>query len=346
MKGLTLTAALEVAVLFASVPWTVQAQQFPPAKCDSAIDYSWAFNSKNQSPCDVASYLGGVCNAGNFEIPALNLSQQYLGPTVATQNPCRCSTAFYSVLSACAACQGRTYLKWSAYNGNCSSVHTGFSEGIPAGTAVPSWAYIDITPSDGFDPTQARAAANGPESTGTPKPSQTNTPSAIASPTQSSSSDSSDSGGSKSNAGAIAGGVVGGIAGLAIVAGLVFWFLRRRRARPRGITDIDAPFAVNTGNLPPTSPDPTRVGSPFSLDTQTAPKPVLYNPADPRTFPDSRGYQTPQPRTPGWQDSTYPVSQHYRSQSYESDINQTSAQSIHSSPGHRRNYSGAAEVQF
>ncbi|KAJ8078917.1 hypothetical protein PM082_013201 [Marasmius tenuissimus] len=317
------------------------AQQFPPAKCDPAQGFDWAFNSKNQSPCDVGAYLGGVCNGGDFTLPALNVSQSYLGPTVATANNCRCNSVFYSLLSACAACQGRSYLKWSVYQTNCSNVYNSeFPNDIPAGTAVPGWAYIDISPSDGFDATRAQASASAPESTGTPKPTQPNTPSALVSPT----SQPEESSSSKSNAGAIAGGVVGGIAGLAIIALLLFWFMRRRKARPRVVSDIDAPFDVNTGNLP-TSPDPTRVGSPFSANTQAIPKPRLYDPSDPSTFPDAMGYQS-RPQTPVWRESTYPASQHYRSQSGESDSIHRGNESIYSAPTHRRNFSGAAEVQI
>lgn len=49
-------------------------------------------------------------------------------------------------------------------------------------------------------------------------------------------SGSSDEHSSSSNTGAIAGGVVGGVVGLALIAGLV-WFLMRRKRKQRGRLD-------------------------------------------------------------------------------------------------------------
>ncbi|KAF9265501.1 hypothetical protein L218DRAFT_142546 [Marasmius fiardii PR-910] len=339
MRTLGLSAALLVAIVSPSG----RAQEFPPAKCDPATGFDWAFNSKNQSPCDVASYLGGACNNGEFSIPALNASQSYLGPTLLTANPCRCNTVFYSLLSACAACQGRIYQRWSLYDGNCSTVYTNFPGDIPSGTAVPSWAYLDISSSDTFEPDRAKALANGPESTGTPKPTGSNTPPPLVSPTAAS----SDSGGSNnsSNAGAIAGGVVGGVAGVAIIAVFAFWFLRRRRGRSR----VDPSFDINTGYLPEpytsaTSPEPsTRIASPYSTVSGSQ---KLYDPSDPSTFPNAVGMQThPQPFT-SWQSQAQPsIYQHHRSQSAESSSIQPGNASIYSTPsGHNRNYSGTAEI--
>ncbi|KAG7092591.1 hypothetical protein E1B28_008934 [Marasmius oreades] len=335
MRTLGLNSVLLlVAIAFPSV---ISQAQPPPAKCDPATGFDWAFNSKGQSPCDVASYLASVCNAGQFEVPAINATQTYLGPTLQTANPCRCNTVFYSLLSACAACQNRnySYLKWSLWSTNCSSVHTNFPEDIPSGTAVPSWAYIDITSSDAFDPIRAKSSANGAESTGTPKPTASNIPSALQSPTAT--SQPSGSGGS-SNAGAIAGGVVGGVAGLAIIAALAFWLFRRRRSRQ----NVDPSFDINTGHLPSSSgSEPaTRIGSPYSLVSAPAAKLRLYDPSDPTTFPNAMGTQ-PHAPTSTWQ--TQPVSQHYRSQSGESSIHPGNA-SVYSMQSHNRNYSGTAEI--
>ncbi len=46
-----------------------------------------------------------------FNLQPLLPGYVYLGPTVANANSCRCSSVYYSLLSACAYCQGRNYLR-------------------------------------------------------------------------------------------------------------------------------------------------------------------------------------------------------------------------------------------
>ncbi|SJL00489.1 uncharacterized protein ARMOST_03802 [Armillaria ostoyae] len=94
-------------------PWHTWAVLFPlvqlvplvvsqasPVICNASIDSKWSFNSLNQSPCTVAAYLGGVCNSGNFTVTSLSDGQQYGGPTLEQANGCRCSSVFYSLVSA------------------------------------------------------------------------------------------------------------------------------------------------------------------------------------------------------------------------------------------------------
>lgn len=50
----------------------------------------------------------------------------------------------------------------------------------------------------------------------------------------------------KSNIGAIAGGLVGGVAGLAIIAGLAFWLLRRKNAVSKHASARPPTMAENT----------------------------------------------------------------------------------------------------
>ena len=52
-------------------------------------------------------------NAQNIEFnlePLPSSDYEYIGPTVDNVNSCRCSSVYYSLLSACAYCQGRNYL--------------------------------------------------------------------------------------------------------------------------------------------------------------------------------------------------------------------------------------------
>lgn len=85
-----------------------------------------SFNSIQQSPCEVAADLAGICTHGElrhdsftrllsrpmvhtnlgFNIPPLvSPNAFYLGPTAGASTDCVCSTVYYSLLSACALCQ-------------------------------------------------------------------------------------------------------------------------------------------------------------------------------------------------------------------------------------------------
>ncbi|KAF8201562.1 hypothetical protein BJ912DRAFT_506116 [Pholiota molesta] len=107
--------------------------------------YNWTSNAENQTPCSVASSLLAVCNGGPFPVAALPDNTHYLGPTLQNANPCQCNTVTYSLMSACGACQGRTYLSWSVWSANCAMVYTDtYPEPIPSGVSVPGWAYLDV----------------------------------------------------------------------------------------------------------------------------------------------------------------------------------------------------------
>ncbi|KAK0503360.1 hypothetical protein EDD18DRAFT_629951 [Armillaria luteobubalina] len=192
-------------------------------------DFHWTFNSASQSPCDVASSLLGVCNGGSYSLQSLPDMTHYLGPSVDAANPCQCSTVSYSLISACGACQNRTYAQWSQWRVNCASVDIGgFPEPIPNGTHVPGWAYLDVKTEDTFDINQAKQDANATESTFVPQPtsttaisSTTSTPSAT--PTQESQSNHSN---------VVGGSVAGGVFGLMAVVGIIgIWTYRRRERR-------------------------------------------------------------------------------------------------------------------
>ncbi|KAG8956514.1 hypothetical protein FRC00_004825, partial [Tulasnella sp. 408] len=112
-------------------------------------------------------------------------------------------------------------------------------------------------------------------------------------------------GSSKSNAGPIAGGVVGGTIAL-LGIGAVAWLLMRRRRNDAPVPSLipynppgggqmgeanTYPTAVDYGTSYPTS-SPTR----FSGSRGTPQTPKLYDPEDPSTFPktpSSFGYQSP-----------------------------------------------------
>lgn len=224
--------------------------------------FNWMDNSKGQSPCFVAAYLESVCNNGQYTVPALLPDESYVGPDADQATPCDCSAVTYSLIAACAICQNssNTYIAWSLWSFNCTTAYTtGFPQNIPSGTAVPNWAYLDVTTSDNFNVTLAQSVGDAPESTAAQvKPTSSATlTSGTSSPTPTSSK--------SSDVATIAGGVVGGVVGLAAIVALGTWFLLRRRR---------------------TSMFPARPVSQYSSST-VDPMRRLYDPSDPSTFPSN-----------------------------------------------------------
>ncbi|RXW22324.1 hypothetical protein EST38_g3514 [Candolleomyces aberdarensis] len=249
------------------------------ATCSAEL---WTLNSKNQSPCLVGSALAGVCVGGDFTLSALEEGFIYRGPSVAVANACRCSSVYYSMLSACAACQGRNFIRWSQYATNCSTTYlTIYPQPIPATVAVPHWAYLDVAIDDTFNITRAQSAG-GVESTLVPTAASTTSPGATGGVSGPGAPQSSSSSGG-SNAGAIAGGVVGGIVFLALVGLGVFFFLRRRKARqvPASAAYTAAPYNN------PSSPPPMSSYGDGTSTYAAIPTPKPYDPQDPSTFPNS-----------------------------------------------------------
>jgi len=271
---------LSLLAIAAKVFVGVSAQATSNATC--LPEYNWMSNSKGQNPCLVASYLQSACNNGDWSVVDLPPDTHYTGPTLDEVNSCQCSTVTYSMISACGICQNRTAEGWDAWSFNCTSeiYPEVFLDNIPSGTAVPAWAYLNVTAENVFNPSEAEAEAetNPPESTGTSAP----TASASSSPIGPPSSGSNKS----SNAGAIAGGIVGGLVGLGLVAGAIAIFLVRRR---RAYRAPSASFGIyGNGANPIRSPPPMsqEYRHPVYGDgVQTSLK--LYNPSDPSTHPSS-----------------------------------------------------------
>ncbi|KAF8204006.1 hypothetical protein BJ912DRAFT_1137911 [Pholiota molesta] len=304
--------------------------------------FNWTFNSLNQSPCTIASALGEACTGVDFPIPPLDATENYLGPIPTAANQCRCSSVFYDVLSACAVCQGAIISTWNFYAQNCTTVLlTVFPLPIPSGFPVPHYAYLDPTANgmDTFNPALAEADT-GPESTALPQPtSATNT----AVPTSSTGSNGSTATGQKSkkksNAGAIAGGVVGGIAALAIIAGLAAWLVSRSRRQQRS-----PPIAFDEKLM-------VSDGSPNEAATlANTPAPKLYDPNDPSTFPGNNGSfgtsmysSVPSPAAnSGYFPSNQPISTHNTGHTGYAAVPNVLPVSTHSTG--QGGYTGMAEV--
>ncbi|KAJ3991785.1 hypothetical protein F5050DRAFT_1792536 [Lentinula boryana] len=263
--------------------------QIVAPSCNASLDFQWSFNTLDQSPCVVASYLGQACDV-QYSIPSINSSDHYGGPDLGAQaNACQCSSVLYILLSACGACQGGSFITWSAYIQNCTTIYpTIFPEDIPSGTKVPRWAYQNVTAEDDFNPTEAQAVGDAPESTGTAPPTGSTS---VSTPTVTSSALNQ---GKKTNAGAIAGGVVGGVVVLLLAVAALLYLRRRQRHRKKraaaenDIDDEPRPYPVGPVSMS-TLPDTIDTGTGFhaSIPTMSMPSAAmkLYNPSDPSTFP-------------------------------------------------------------
>jgi hypothetical protein len=257
-----------LSIVLAVAAWVNAQTSVPPPPTPTGIPtcmsgFQWAFNSLNQSPCQIASFLGSACLVAgtNFPIPSLSSLQFYSGPQIGHTTDCQCSSVYYSVLSACALCQGASESPWTAYNKNCTTPFlTVFPTAIPSGVKVPHYAYLDVSAGSGqFNATLAQNAG-GIESTAVPQPTTSTAPPVAK--------------GKKSHAGAIAGGVVGGIVGLLLVAFSVYWLLRSRNRRPAPGPILDEPLSEN--------------------NTMTNPygAPKLYDPNDPTSYPQTMAQLT------------------------------------------------------
>lgn len=189
--------------------------------------------------------LKGCCacfTTPEYDVSALLPNQHYIGPTAAIANQCQCSTVMYSMMGGCSACQNATIISWASWSAACTSVFVDiFPQDIPAGTAVPGWAFDNVTAIGTFDPQAALAETSLPESTATHVQSTQTSLSRSASSTASgghaTSSATPAAKKSSSNAGAIAGGVVGGVVGLVLIALIAFLCIKRSKNRRAGATN-------------------------------------------------------------------------------------------------------------
>ncbi|PBK78254.1 hypothetical protein ARMSODRAFT_968422 [Armillaria solidipes] len=259
------------------------------ATCVSS--YGWANNNLGQSPCLVASYLETACLNTSFLVPALPNGSHYTGPNTAQANLCNCNTVTYSLISACADCQNRQYLNWGNWTADCAVVAVGlFPEPVPAGTAIPQWAYININSSTAlYNPTEAEKLA---EESGAPAASSTTSSSTASTPASSTSSSNAATAStstsvsptatssSGSNAGAIAGGVVGGIVFLMGTALVLFWFFLQRRRNARAAAGpADMVNYVNTSHVAPPPKQETLADRRGQSPMSSVVSPYTYEPS-------------------------------------------------------------------
>lgn len=195
------------------------------------------------------------------------------------------------MISACALCQDGEYLTWNRWTSNCTNTYVGtFPSPVPAGTRVPHYAYLAIGAGDSFS-VNAAQAATGPESTaGSSTTTRRSGGTVLPSPPVPTES-------GKGKVGAIAGGVVGGVFGLALLAAIGLFLFRRSQPKSNNTNFQDgkpAPLVLDyTGNTAVSQhPSGNAGGGHYSTSSiagtyPTAPVPPmkLYDPGDPSTFP-------------------------------------------------------------
>ncbi|KAI0717150.1 hypothetical protein C8Q76DRAFT_425546 [Earliella scabrosa] len=263
-------------------------------------EFDWMINSKGQNPCLVASWGVVPCVPNGWIIqPLSSPADRYGGPGPGSRLwNCRCNTVHYSLIAACATCQGYPspdgVSNFTGYARTCPpNILQGavYPQDIPPETAIPAWAYLDLV-DDRWDEVAASALAvqNLPESTHSEAPtstfstsSETSTsaspnpaPSGTAS-TGGSSSDSptpeSRSGESRNIIGPAVGGAVAGLAVLVLAGIAMFLCLRRRHAKVSAHR-----HSTFEGMLVPAD----------AYYGQDYTKTTLYDPDDPSTFPPPR----------------------------------------------------------
>jgi hypothetical protein len=156
-------------------------------------------------------------------------------------------------MSACDACQfeDAIWFPWKTWSVNCTDVDppSTFSNTIPNVTAVPAWAFIDVTKKGTWDPVLSYQVGDSPEVAGgqsgtlSPIPTPTTTQTSVPGLSNSQAQFVNKGNGHGSNTAAIIGGVLGGIVFIVLTVGLMLW---RQRVKRRKATRAAA--AVILGN--------------------------------------------------------------------------------------------------
>jgi len=192
----------------------------------------------------------------NFTLGPIAVGWAYIGPDIPENSySCICSTVTYSLLSACAACQGPGWIEWSTWVTNCTTVlpPSTFPNPVPTEISVPYWATLDVTVENTWNENKSMSAGGSPEigpgeligasSASSPSPtgSTTQTPpvtgvqATTTTITASNLPTASSPGSSSSDTSAIVGGAVGAVALLVIaIVILGIFYLRRQRGTNNG----------------------------------------------------------------------------------------------------------------
>ncbi|KAF9790609.1 hypothetical protein BJ322DRAFT_1037327 [Thelephora terrestris] len=264
-----------LAATFASAVWA----QFDTAQCGTGFD--WNKNSLGQDPCIVGSKLDASCRGlAVYTYTPLNASQYYLPPQTNRSGDvmCDCNTVMYSFFMACTSCQNGTIYSWTKWIAQCVNISISqYPVDIAQGTALPRWAFINVTslPNMTYSDTVAMSVGRDPEAL----PNSITTVSMVSTSTTGISTLTKNSTdlpvptnvndtAKSDNTGAIVGGVVGTVVPLTILAVVAFLYARKCRqqqVQPNG----------RQANDPCAEYGPSSPFIPFSQ----------YNPNDPSTSP-------------------------------------------------------------
>lgn len=226
-----------IATLVVALSAALQAvSQGSNVTCSS--QYAWMTNSRGQNPCVVSAYLQGAClkDPTQAYFFPLDTGFYYWSPWKDDETPCTCNTVYFSTLAACMACQNEESFEdstpWSTWTTNCTTPIVGrWPTQVPAGTAIPSWAFLDVVRSDRFNVTLAKnmAAYDLPDTT---MLSSTATPTSTFTTVTSQTTQTAPmtSSAKKINPGVITGVAVGALVlGGTLIGAIIFCCMRRRR---------------------------------------------------------------------------------------------------------------------
>ncbi|RDX52997.1 hypothetical protein OH76DRAFT_60860 [Lentinus brumalis] len=249
----------------------------------------WMVNSEGQTPCYVAAYLNIPCAGpdGSVVVPMSRPDMVY----TANDGICECNPLLYALFQACQACQfenGTVVIKYSEYTHNCTqnNLRPSYPKDIPSGTAVPAWAYQNVTSKGLFNLTTASAvAAQGhPDTIGSASPlvtivSTTTYIYPFATTLSPSATGASSSSSSSEFVVPLVGGVVGGVVGLVLLGCLAVFLRGRSKLRSMSAPHEQAARFVSPGIYPAS---PEWVYEPWSPMSSTVT--VLNSPAGTRTY--------------------------------------------------------------
>jgi len=183
--------------------------------------WEWNTNSLGQDPCYVVRTLENTCRGiDSYPVPLLRDGGSYEPPrrNIPLDLTCECNTVTYSLYMGCIVCQNGIIYGFGTWAGECDDgVNvTTYPHDIPEGTAIPRWAFNDVTalPDQTYNDTVAMNIGRDPEVNSTTVNTLTSvspTSTRTSSGSNPNPTGTSDSGGGRSITGAIAGGTARGV---------------------------------------------------------------------------------------------------------------------------------------